>query len=143
MSGRGWKCSTGEITTGTSALQIFKLTAASNHRVYVKKIDVSFKGIVVTDAPIKVRLLKATDAGTFTSLTLVDDGVADAETIQTTAGHTATVACTLTDLYDSGEVHPQTARRFGPFWIAGGARLVVEVTAGVSTSVIVSAAGEE
>lgn len=143
MSGRRWLATTPEITTGTSALSVFKLTAPANHRVYVRKIDVSFKGIVVTDAPILVRLYKATTAGTFTSLTPVDDGVADAEAIQTTAAHTASAEPTKTDLLDSREIHPQSSGRFRDIWIPGGGRIVVEVTAGASTSVVVSAAGEE
>lgn len=143
MSGVKWKACTPEITTGTAALSLLKLTAASNHREYVDHIDVSLKGIVVTDAPAMVRIYKATTAGTFTALTPVHDGIPDAETIQLTAGHTATAEPTKTDLLGSGEVHPQTGRRFGPFWLAGGGSMVVEITTANSTSAIVEAGGEE
>lgn len=143
MSGVEWRATTAEVTTGTTVFTALQIVAAASHRVYVKKIDVSFKGIVVTDAPIFVRIVKQTTAGTMTSLTMYKGNASDDETLQTTAQHTSTVAPTTTDLLDSGEIHPQTARRFGPFWIPGGGRIGVEITAGVSTSVIVSASGEE
>jgi len=143
MSGVQWRATTGEVTTGVAALTALQLVAASNHRVYIDKIDVSFKGIVVTDAPIKVRILRQTTAGTMSALTPTKGNDADDETLQITAQHTATAEPTAGDLLDSGEVHPQTARRFGPFWMKGAGKIGVEVTAGASTSVIVSAAGEE
>lgn len=143
MSGVGWRAVTGEITTGTTKFTALQLIAAANHRVYVDKIDVSYKGIVVTDAPILTRIVKQTTAGTVTSLTPVKSNASDDETLQITASHTSTADPTTTDLLDSGEIHPQTARRFGPLWIPGGGRIGVEITAGASTTVIVSASGEE
>lgn len=143
MAGVGFRLNTGEVTTGTSAKTIAQLVAASNHRIYVRYIDVSFKGIVVTDAPIWCRVLRQSSAGTMSALTLTKDNDSDDETLQTTAQHTATAEPSAGDVVASGEVHPQTGRRFGPFWVKGGGRLGVEVTAGASTSVIVSALGEE
>lgn len=144
MAGLLFRGVTPEITTGTSLITVWKLTAPSNHRVYVRKIDVSFKGIVVTDAPILVQLYQLTSAGTFTSLSPVKELASDPETIQTTMGHTATsTEPTKGNLLDGGEVHPQTGRRFGPLWVQGGDRIGVVITAGASTSVVVAVTGEE
>ena len=143
MSGVLFNANTGEVTTGTSAKTIIQIVAASNHRVFIKCVDVSFKGIVVTDAPIYVRVLRQTTAGTMSALTPTKGNNADDETLQTTAQHTATAEPTAGDVLKSREIHPQMSGRFGPFWMPGGTKLGVEVTAGVSTSCVVSVEGEE
>jgi len=144
MSGVGWRATTPEIATGTAVRTMWQILAAANHRVYVDKIDVSFKGIVVTDAPIFVRVLRQTTAGTGGDVMTPTKSSGDSETLLLTGlSLIDSSEPTAGDVLDSGEVHPQTARRFGPYWVPGGTRLGVEVTAGASTTCIVSGSGEE
>lgn len=143
MSGVGFRANTAQVATGTSAKTIMQIIAASNHRVVLNKIVVSFEGVTVTDAPIQVRVLRQSTAGTMSALTLVKDGDT-AETLEVTATHTASAEPTAGDVLESQLVHPQSSRVFvGPYIIPGGGRLGVEVTAAVGVDCIVSAYGEE
>lgn len=138
----------GEVTTGTSAKTVLQVVAAANHRVLIKEWGLFCKGIAPTDAPLKVRLLRQTTAGTMTALTPLSRGGSYTETIQTTAQHTATVEPTAGDVLAQREIHPQTGyQTILPFGeeivIAGGGRVGIEVTAGVSISVIPEIVFEE
>jgi hypothetical protein len=144
MSGVGFRANTAQVATGTSAKTILQVVAAANHRIVVNKIVVSFEGVTVTDAPIQVRVLRQSTAGTMSALTLVKDDSTDDETLQTTGLHTATAEPTAGDVLESQMVHPQSSRVFvGPYVVPGGGRLGVEVTAAVGVDCIVSAYGEE
>lgn len=143
MSGVGFRANTAQVATGTSAKTILQIVAASNHRVVVNKIVVSFEGVTVTDAPVQVRVLRQSTAGTMSALTLVKDGDT-AETLEVSAQHTASAEPTAGDVLESQLVHPQSSRVFvGPYVIPGGGRIGVEVTATVGVDCIVSAYGEE
>ena len=143
MSGVGFRANTAQVATGTSAKTILQIVAASNHRVVVNKVVISFEGVTVTDAPIQVRVLRQSTAGTMSALTLVKDGDT-AETLEVSALHTATAEPTAGDVLESQMVHPQSSRVFvGPYVVPGGGRLGVEVTAALGIDCIVSAYGEE
>ena len=148
MSAVGWKAVTAQVATGTAAKTILQIVAAANHRLLVTEWSISFEGIVVTDAPIQVRVLRQTTAGTMLSLTPVKANSGDNETLQVTAQHTATAEPTPSDVEDTVLVHPQTGYTWqAPFGkaivILGGAKLGIEVTAGVSIDCVVTAKGEE
>lgn len=143
MAGLRFRANTAQVATGTSAKTILQLVAASNHRVLVPRISVSFEGVTATDPPIQVVIMKQTTAGTMSSLTLVKDNDNDDETLQTTAQHTATAEPTSSDIKETRLVHPQGNRDFGPFIIPGGQRLGVVVTASVSIDCVVTALCEE
>lgn len=139
---------TAEISTGTSIKTLIQIVAAANHRVLVKEISVSFKGTSNTAAPILVRVLKQTTAGTMSALTpvLIDDN-AD-ETVQTTAQHTATAEPTASSVKMTEEIHPQTGLIWqapfgGELVIPGGQRLGIDVTAGADVSAIARVIFEE
>lgn len=140
---------TGQIATTTSTKTLLQIVAAANHRVLVDEVHIAFEGTTSTDAPIQVRILKQTTAGTASALTLVKKNAGDDETLQTTAQHTATAEPTAGDVYFSTFVHPQGGRfslvlpREKAFVIVGGQRLGVEVTAGASVDAIVTVEGEE
>ncbi len=139
---------TAEIATGTSAKTILQLVAASNHRVLIGELSLSFKGTSNTASPIKVRVLRQTTAGTMSALTPVKMNSGDDETLQTTAQHTATAEPTASDVLLAEEVHPQTGYTWqAPFGrelaIAGGGRLGIEVTAGADVNCIARAIFEE
>lgn len=148
MAGVGFRAVTGEIATGTSAKTLAQVVAASNHRILIKEISVSFKGTSNSAAPIKVDVVRQSDAGTTSALTPVKGNDADDETLQTTARHTATAEPTTGDVLLTMEVHPQS----GFFWqapfggeipVKGGGRLGVRVTAGADVNAAVTIVGEE
>ena len=148
MAGVGFRAQTAEITTGVAKKTLLQVVAAANHRVLVKEISVAFKGTSPTDAPILVRILRQTTAGTMSALTPVKNNSADTETLQTTAQHTATVEPTAGDVLMSEEVHPQTGLLWqatfgGEIIVPGGTRLGIDVTAGVSVSATARIFGEE
>lgn len=146
----GVRCAavTSEIATGTSAKTLLQITAAGNHRVLIGELSISFKGTSNTAAPIRVRVLRQTTAGTMTSLTPVKLNSADDETIQTTAQHTATAEPTAGEVLLAEEVHPQTGYTWqAPFGrelvVPGGGRLGVEVSAGADVNAIARVIFEE
>lgn len=86
---------------------ILLLIAPSNHRLIVKRFNISFFGVDVAAVPAQVQLVRATTAGTTTSLTPVKDDPTDDETLQATAGYNATVEPTAGDIVASGQCHLQ------------------------------------
>lgn len=140
MAGLKISASPGEIVTGTSTKTLLQVVAASNHRVIVKRWGVTFKGVVATDPPVLVRLLRQTTAGTMTAYT--PKKITDfPETVQTTAQHTATAEPTAGDVLFAREIHPQQGwYEIIPYGeeihIPGGGRLGIEVTATVSITAV-------
>lgn len=131
-----------EIATTTSLRTIIQAVAAANHRVLLKEWSISFKGIVNTDAPILVELVRQSTAGTSDALTPVKGNISDDETLQTTARETFTsTEPTSTDVLFSELVHPQTGYTWqapfgGEIPIGGGKRIGLRVTAGVSRNCV-------
>lgn len=125
---------TAEITTGTNKITLLQLIAASNHRVKVREISVSFKGTSGSGTPVLVQVLRQTDAGTASALTLRKWNVDDSETLQTTGQHTASAEPTGTEEAMGEEVHPQGGYTWqapfgGELIVSGGDRLGIAVTA--------------
>jgi len=148
MSGVRGHAATAAISTGTSAKTLLQLVAASNHRVHVEEVEISFNGVTNTAEPIKVDILRQTNAGTMSSLTPVKAMPGDAETLQTTALHTASSEPTAGDILESFYVHPQQGRAWQapfakPIVIPGGGRVGVRVTAAASVNALVTAKFEE
>lgn len=148
MAGNRFKAVTGQISTGTSAKTLLQIVAATNQKVLIDEISISFNGVSTTAEPIKVDVLRQTTAGTMSALTLVKDPDDFDETIQTTAQHTASAEPTAGDVLLSEHVHPQQ----GYTWqaplgreirIGGGDRLGIRVTAAASVSAIARVCGEE
>ena len=139
MAGVKAVAQTGEIATGTSAKTLLQLIAATNQRVKIKEFSVSFKGTSNTAAPIKVALVRQTDAGTMSALSPVKMNEADDETLQTTAQHTATAEPTGSTEVMGEEVHPQSGYTWqapfgGEIVVKGGNRLGLVVTAGADVN---------
>lgn len=131
----------GEVALTTAAKTVVQIIAPANIRLRVKGWSVSFDGTSTTAAPVLVRLLRQSTAGTVTSLTLTKMGMAGSETIQSTAGHTATAEPTAGDVLDAVNVHPQGGfeKVFLPgdeIIIPGGGRLGIECTAGAAVNVL-------
>ncbi len=116
----------------TVAKTVVQLVAASNHKVALLGWGVFFDGVSVTAEPIQVVLMRQTDAGTASALTCRQTQTA-AETLQTTAQHTATVEPSSSDILDVLEVHPQSGYeiKFPPgheIWVNGGTRVGIVCT---------------
>lgn len=148
MHGVHWTAVSAEIATGTSAKTLVQVVAAANIREIIKWIRVSFKGVSTTDAPILVRVLRQSTAGTMSSLTVNKINSGDDETLQVTAQHTASAEPTAGNVLCSALVHPQGNYTFwfpdnAPLILKGGERIGVEVTAGVGVNAVVEVRGEE
>ena len=136
------------ISTGTSAKTLIQLVAPSNHRVALTGWKIGFHGTNNTHEPIKVDVLRQTTAGTMTSLTPVKADDSLAETLQTTAQHTATAEPTAGDVLDTMTVHPQTSYTevvgsLNEILIGGGDRVGLRVTAGNDVNADVTLMFEE
>lgn len=147
MAGINIVANPGEVTTGTSVKTVLQAVAPSNHRVKIKRWGITCKGVVSTDPPVLVRLLRQTTAGAMTALTPKKLGDYT-ETVQTTAQHTATGEPTAGDVLAIREVHPQAGYyEILPFGdeivIPGSGRVGIEVTATVSISVVPEIVMEE
>ena len=148
MSANRFKGVTDPITTGTSAKTLIQIVAASNHKVKIDEISISFNGVSNTAEPIRVDVLRQTTAGTMSSLTLRKDPDDWDETIQTAAQHTSTGEPTPGDVLMTEYVHPQQGYTWqAPFGreivIGGGDRLGIRVTAAASVSAVARVSGEE
>lgn len=135
------QASTAEIAlTAATAKTVLQLVAATNHRDKILGWGVFFDGTSTTAEPVQVRLLRQTTAGTMSALTPTkrDDSIAD--TLLTTAQHTATAEPTAGDVLEALEVHPQQGYQvFYPLGaepiIGGGDRVGIECTAPASVNV--------
>lgn len=143
------QAATAEIAlTAATAKTVLQLVAAANHRVKILGWGVFFDGTSTTAEPVQVRLLRQTTAGTMTALTPTkrDDSIAD--TLLTTAQHTATAEPTAGDLIEAIEVHPQQGYQVlyplgvEPI-IGGGDRVGIECTAPAAVNVRAVALFEE
>jgi hypothetical protein len=148
MAGNRFRAVQTAITTGTAVKTLMQIVAATNHKVRLDEISISFNGVSNTAEPIRVRILRQTTAGTMTALTLVKDPDDWSETIQTTAQHTATAEPTASDVLMAEYVHPQQGYTWQAptgreIYIGGGDRIGIEVLAVASVSANVRVAGEE
>lgn len=150
MAGLLAAAQTAEITSGTSKKTILQVIAASNHRVKVKELSVSFKGTSGSATPVLVQVLRQSDAGTGgDALTPQKFNESDQETLQTTAlKDIDSSEPTGTDEVMGEEVHPQGGWTWqapfgGEIIIEGGNRLGIAVTAAESQTVKARAVFEE
>jgi len=139
---------TGEVATGTSQKTLLQIVAASNHRVLISEIAISFRGTSNTAEPIEVEIARQTTAGTMSALTPEKMNESDQETLQTTAQHTATVEPTTGNTVLRENVHPQGGYTWqapfgGELVVEGGNRLGVMVTAGADVNATTRAIFEE
>ena len=139
MAGRKGIALQSGITTGTSAKTLIQLVAAANHAIRLVEVAIGFHGTSNTAEPIKVELVRQTDAGTMSSLTLVnaDSGVND--TLDTTGQHTATAEPTGSTVVRVWAIHPQTqfvisANELTDVIVPASGRIGLRVTAAASTT---------
>lgn len=150
MAGVLIRASSPEVSLSAATVKtVVQITAPANQRVLVREISVSFKGIVNTDGPVLVEVLRQSTAGTGTSLTIVKRNSADTETIQSTALHSHSAEPTAGDVLIREEVHPQGGAlnlllpdKF-PLVVPGGGRLGIRCTAPQAQTVVASIGAEE
>jgi hypothetical protein len=88
------------------AKTLIQVVAPAQIRVKILGWGVGFDGVLTTGQPVQIRVLRQSTAGTMSALTPVNTNSV-AETIQTTAQHTATAEPTAGNVLWSGAVHPQ------------------------------------
>ena len=139
----------GEVVLTAAAIKtVLQVVAVANHRTIVKGFSVHGKGVVSTDTPMRVRLVRQTTAGTMSAGVLVKNDTSDSEVIQTTGQINATIEPTVTDIIDTFEVHPQTGLIYmlppgDEIQIPGGTRLGFDVLAAQGQTVTVKVFLEE
>lgn len=130
---------------------VARIDAPANQIVAVNGIDIEFDGIVVTDKPVLVEVLRVTSAGTGMSARNPLQTKPKATAIQTTGAVgpvTAGNLPTASDVLRTFFVHPQ-AGVFYPWQrdleieIAGGGRLAVFLTAPAAVNALTTLALEE
>lgn len=128
--------STGLLTT-TSPKTLLQLVAPANQALRVKGFGIGFKGIVVTDTPIVVELLRQTTPGTGTARGPVKRSLGG-PSLQATGFENFTVEPTAGDTVWVDTIHPQASGEFPLIGreviVDGGGRLGLRVTASVSVS---------
>src|SRR5687767_3906716 len=128
------------LTVATTPKTLVQIVAPTNHRVKVCAWGVWFDGVSASDAQVLVRLLRQSTAGTMSALTpvKVDDSIA--ETLQTTAQHTASAEPTAGDVLKNINVPPSSGGYeeqcpYGQEYIMGGGdRIGIEATVGANVN---------
>lgn len=141
MAGLKFMAQSPEIASGTAKKTLVQIKAATNQRVIVREVSVSFKGTSNTASPVLVQVIRQSTTGTMTGFTPVKYDSAMGETLQTTAQHTATAEPTTTDILMSEEVHPQGAYTWqapfgGELPVKGGEYLGIAVTAAADVTCV-------
>lgn len=125
--------------TAATAKTVLQIVAPANQRLKVKRWGVFFDGVNAAAEPAQVRLLRQTTAGTMSALTPTKQDT-HAETVQSTAQHTATSEPTAGDVVDMVECHTQTGYEViltqeTYIKVGGGGRLGIEITAPAGVNV--------
>lgn len=110
---------TEEALAAATALSVLQVIAPANQRVKILGWGVAFDGETQAAAPVEVRLVGGTTAGTFTNIlgapdangskTAIDGST---ELIQSVAKEPATAEPTVARVFDATEVHPQGSYGF-------------------------------
>ncbi len=90
-----------EELTASATETLVQVVAATNHQVKIKKWEVSFAGVTVTDEPIEVQLTRQSSAGTSSALTPVKWHDSDGDTIDATGRQDFTAEPTTGDILAS------------------------------------------
>lgn len=148
MAGVRFSLTSGEVNSGTATLTVLQLVAASNHRVLVDEIGVSFQGTSATNAPVLVEVLRQSTAGTMSSWTPKKLDASDDETLGVTGQVNATAEPTAGEVLMTHLVHPQSGFTWqAPFGrqihVGGGTRLGLRITATVAVDCVARFVGEE
>lgn len=86
---------------------LMQLLAATNHRFAIKRYGVGSEGVVNTDQPAIMEVLRNSTAATGAALTLVHKKESHPDTIETTALDAITVEGAAGDILRAHTLHPQ------------------------------------
>ena len=143
MSGIGFYFDTGEVASITTAKTVLRIAAAMNHRVFVKAFTIGLKGLVVTNEPVTIELIRFTSDGTGTSGTVRKKDVDASENVEAGFKHTYTVEPTGVTVLKSFPLHPQgtwgeVLPIESPIEISGGDFWGIRITADDSVTAMVN-----
>lgn len=131
------------ITTGTAAKTIQTLTAAANHGIKIKRVEVGFDGTSTTSPQVLVELIKSTVSGGSGSSAAnpVEANPDEGGTVQSTgvSGYTSEPTHTSPAVIFNTYVHPQGKYIWIPpsdafARVAPGTSLSVRVTVGTAVN---------
>ena len=97
-----------------TAETIVQLLAAANHAILIDEIGIGFDSVAATDEPVLVELVRQSDAGTSSSLTIVKADDNQGDTFDTSALSVITAEPTTGDVLRSWRVHPQAGLIYQP-----------------------------
>lgn len=148
MSGVRFNITSGAISTGGAAKTFLQVIAASNHRVILNEFHVAFQGIVNTDSPFLLQIIRGTTGGSgSSSATPTKEVSGDDETLQVTANKGFTSEPTGGTVIYETYIHPQGGLDWvnpkNPLEIQGGSKLDFKITSGASYNGVVMVRGEE
>lgn len=148
MSGVAFTCNTGEVTGITTAKTILGLLAASNHRVHIKGVIISFKGLVVTNEPVTIEFIRWSADGTGSAGTPQKVNNGDNETLQASFKYNYSAEPTTPTVLQSFSVHPQGTWGYerpieAPIPVIGGGYWGIRITADDSITAMASIECEE
>ena len=137
--------------TAATAKTCLMLTAASNVGLKINRIKIGFDSATSTNQPALVEYVRPTSAGTFTSLTPVKDDPANNDTLQLTAGHTASAEPTIGSSDVMQRFHMPVYQglyddRLGfgaEIPVPGGGRWGIRITSPSAVNVSITVLGEE
>jgi len=135
--------------SAATAKTVLQLISATNVRLAVSEVTISFDGTSNTAEPVLVVVRRQTTAGTATSRTplKLDDDISTA--LQTTGSENATAEPTGSDILATMEVHPQAGVIYqlpipdGEIVIGSADRLGIVATAPAAVNCVASMRGEE
>lgn len=140
MSGHSLVQSVSAVSTTTSARTMQQVSAAANHPIKIRRVEVGFDGTSTTGPQVLVEIIKGSSSGTGTTATPVETNGDQPETVQTTGKKDFSAEPT----YSGGTVFSQYVHPQGKYiWVppdddtarvAGGATFNVRVTVGTAVN---------
>jgi hypothetical protein len=130
-----------EVTTGTATKTLVQVLAPSGRGIVIVEVSITFKGVDNLGVPIKVQLLKQTDAGTASALTMtkISRNTLAGDTVASTAQQTFTVEPTGTDIHRQWLIHPQAGVIYNfiseELTVPGGERVGMRVVGTIATAI--------
>ena len=137
--------------TAATAKTCLMVTAASNVGLKISRIKIGFDSATSTNQPALIEYVRPTTAGTFTSLTPAKDDPANNDTLQLTAGHTASAEPTIgssdvSQRYTAPVYQGLVDDRLGfgqEIPVPGGGRWGIRITSPSAVNVSITVLGEE
>jgi len=120
---------------------VLQLIAAANHRVKIKRIEVTFQGISATEPQVLIDILRQSSAGTVSAATPRKWNDGDDESLSVTGGKNASAEPSAGDILKQVYAHPQFGASIefpdeDPLIVKGGGRMGVRCTTGATPATL-------